>query len=286
MKLFVCSCCCSSESSVVSSDTTGQQRMEEYEKITEIIESKSGHIWHVRHKKTSTEYAMKIIPKTNDSKAEIDIHSRLNHPNIVKLHEHFADDTHYYMILDYCSYGDLFERYLGSHSKDIQPLTEKEVAVIAKQIASALQYLHSQGIMFGDLKPENILMMNDKTLEVKLCDFGMANEKPVQKVCGTLMCLAPEILLGNPHYIPSDLWTFGFLVSELIIQDAPLRLVPKTYKEHRENLKKHSSTTPFLVNMSEMMSKDAHDFVISLLKFQPEDRMTIPDALKHNFLIK
>lgn len=269
-------CCCSN----------GNERneMDKYEKIKEIIESHSGEIWHVKHKATQKEYAMKIFPKTESSKSEIDIHSRLNHPNIVQYHEHFADDAYYYMVLEYCPAGDLFEVFLKNESKTNLPLSERQVVIIAKQIASALSYLHSQQIMFGDLKPENILLSNEKTLEIKLCDFGMSSGKPLTKICGTLLSLAPEILLGKPHYIASDLWTFGFLVCELIIQSDPVRITPKSYQEHQHNFKNHSVNTPFLIDFSKMMSVDAYDFVMSLIKFDPNERMSISDCLKHRFL--
>ena len=77
----------------------------------------------------------------------------------------------------------------------------------------ALNYLHSQGIVYGDLKPENILI--DKYGYVKLTDFGASKllngKQSVMGFAGTPDYLAPEVLRNKSITKASDWWTFGVL---------------------------------------------------------------------------
>lgn len=94
--------------------------------------------------------------------------------------------------------------------KTIEELTR----FYSAQVAMALNYLHSQGIVYGDLKPENILI--DKYGYVKLTDFGASKLlngcQSVMGFAGTPDYLAPEVLRNKKITKVSDWWTFGILV--------------------------------------------------------------------------
>lgn len=89
------------------------------------------------------------------------------HPNILKFHNWYETRNHFWIILEYCSGGDLY----GLIEAD-QKLPEDTVKKLTYELLEGLSYLHSLGIIFGDLKPSNVLMNEYSNL--KLCDFGLA----------------------------------------------------------------------------------------------------------------
>ena len=103
---------------------------------------------------------------------EAAIMRRLDHPNIIKLHETFEDDAHWYLVLDLCVGGELFDQIVkASH------FSERTAARLVKQILSALHHLHAMSVAYCDLKPDNLLLVDDTPIEqgtLKLVDFGIA----------------------------------------------------------------------------------------------------------------
>jgi len=120
-------------------------------------------------------YAMKILPKQKIIKhnlikyaiTERKVMSVINHPFIIKLHYSFQTDSSLYMILNYCSGGDLSE-YLNIE----RSFTEKKARFYMAEILSAIEELHSKGILFRDLKPDNVVL--DEEGHAILTDFGLS----------------------------------------------------------------------------------------------------------------
>merc|ERR1712185_11663 len=91
----------------------------------------------------------------------------------------------------------------------------------AGHVSSPIAYLHSRKIAHRDLKPENLLFDADGYL--KLVDFGFAkiiNDR-TWTLCGTPDYLAPEIIQNKGHNVSADWWSFGVLVFECMVGDAP-----------------------------------------------------------------
>lgn len=122
--------------------------------------------------------AIKVIKKKNMSLKELELQKReievlkiCQHPNIIRLIDVFENPEYIYIVLEYCSGGDLFQ-YLDRREFKI---TEDRARSIAHQIAAGLYYMHSYGIAHRDLKLENILMVNDSDeSELKIVDFGLS----------------------------------------------------------------------------------------------------------------
>lgn len=121
-------------------------------------------------------YACKVISKVYLSESEqrmkkfeseIRILQRLNHPGVVELYELIKDENFYYVFLEFCANGELFDYIVNN-----QRLTENESKNMMKQIIEALKYVHSQGIAHRDMKPENILL--DTFHHIKITDFGLS----------------------------------------------------------------------------------------------------------------
>lgn len=90
-----------------------------------------------------------------------------------------------------------------------------------RQLISGVEYLHSRGVAHRDLKPENLLLDNNDNL--KISDFGLATiyriqskERLLEKKCGTLPYVAPEVLV-RPYYAePADVWSCGIILVALL----------------------------------------------------------------------
>merc|ERR1712013_969293 len=126
---------------------------------------------------TEVEYAVKIIDKVpGHSRArvfkEIDLfHHCQGHKNIIQLIEYFEESDKFYLIFEKVSGGQLLD-----HIQTRKFFTEQEAAYIIRDVASALEFLHSKGIAHHDLKPENVLCVyRDRLTPVKLCDFDLGS---------------------------------------------------------------------------------------------------------------
>eukprot|EP01155_Anaeramoeba_flamelloides_P040409 Anaeramoba_flamelloidesc33579_g1_i2.p1 GENE.c33579_g1_i2~~c33579_g1_i2.p1 ORF type:complete len:154 (-),score=43.66 c33579_g1_i2:345-806(-) len=110
-------------------------------------------VYRAVEKKTKKEYAIKIIKKNNlqfkkhliDN--EIDILSKLDHPNIIKLKEIFNTKKKFFIVMEYAKGGELFDKL-----REKDHFTEREASKIIKKILLALQHLHKQGVVHRDLK--------------------------------------------------------------------------------------------------------------------------------------
>merc|ERR1719480_381013 len=126
---------------------------------------------------TEVEYAVKIIEKVpTHSRArvfkEIDLfHHCQGHQNIIQLIEYFEESDRFYLIFEKVSGGQLLD-----HIQTRKFFTEQEAAYIIRDVANALEFLHSKGIAHRDLKPENVLCVyRDRLTPVKLCDFDLGS---------------------------------------------------------------------------------------------------------------
>ena len=137
-----------------------------------------GKVLQVRNKHSQQILAMKIISKRQLRKksgyienvqAERNILKRVNHPFVVKMHCSFQTREKLFILMDFLAGGELFLR-LGREGIFL----EKDAAFYLAETISALDHLHTLGILHRDLKPENILLCNDG--HICLTDFGLAKD--------------------------------------------------------------------------------------------------------------
>lgn len=99
---------------------------------------------------------------------ELAIWQTLKHPNVVRMYGHMADATRHVLVLELALGGELFERIVK-----MQSFCEAHAARQIAQVLSAVEYLHSFGVLHRDLKPENLLLESDADdAAVKVADFG------------------------------------------------------------------------------------------------------------------
>lgn len=129
---------------------------------------------------------------------EVEILRKLDHPNIVKVLDFFEETAYYYVVLEYVSGGELFERLIEK-----AVYTENEARDIALIIFKAIKYCHDHHVVHRDIKPENILLASkDDDTNIKLCDFGFAatvGSAVLNKQAGTPGYVSPEVLERKPH---------------------------------------------------------------------------------------
>jgi BR serine/threonine kinase len=172
-------------------------------------------------RETGQSYAVKIIEKgekmtSNVSAAverEIRVLKRLKHPNVVKLIEVIREEKFIFVVLENCEGGSLLNYILSGPKTGLS-----EVIRVFRAIASAVGYLHSEGIAHGDLKPDNIVLT--KSGEVKLIDFGYCKEDVMSgdgEKCGTIKYAPPELFrrgLYNPR--KADMWSLGIVLFVMV----------------------------------------------------------------------
>ncbi|CAM9578996.1 unnamed protein product, partial [Phaeothamnion confervicola] len=170
-------------------------------------------------KSDNSKWAVKVIKKTSltaeDEEAlqsEVDILQRLDHPNVVKLKEVFDCNQNFYMVMELCTGGELFDRIVSK-----EHYTENEARNCIKNIVAAIRYCHENNIVHRDLKPENLLYSDhdESKAVLKLADFGLAkllnDETLMHTACGTPGYVAPEILKGEGYGKAVDMWSIGVI---------------------------------------------------------------------------
>ena len=239
-----------------------------------------GKVYKVRHKVSKNVYAIKVVSKAKilennlceQMRLEVRIMYSLNHEHIIKLFNHFEDDEHFYLIVEYAPRGHLYEKL-----KTMSRLPERLVAQYMREIISAVEYLHSTNppIIHRDIKPENILL--DPKERAKLCDFGWSNFfNPNTKrmtYCGTPDYLAPEMINKAGHDQRIDLWNLGVLLFELLTGSPPFQ------GANQEEL--FQNITRLKIQYPKDFPKMAKDLVTKLLKVNPKDRISLKAALDH-----
>jgi len=232
-------------------------------------------------------YAVKIIEKNalkEDIKLlrrEIEIMKKVNHKNILKLHEIFEDNEKVYIVMELVKGSELFDRIVekGFYS-------ERNAMNIVTQILDAVAYLHGMDIAHRDLKPENLLCSGTGDNEiVKIADFGLSkiqsDEDKLHTSCGTPGYVAPEVLLCETYNESVDMWGIGIITYILLAGYPPF------YDE--TNPQDDTLLFDKVIHVDYDMDDEcwddvnelAKDFIRHLLVKDPKQRLTAQQAKEH-----
>jgi serine/threonine protein kinase len=129
--------------------------------------------------------------------------ARLNHPNIVTVHESGVAGGFCYFVMEYIDGASLLQMERAK-----KPLAPEEALAIVPRICDALQYAHDQGVVHRDIKPANILF--DKKGAVKIADFGLA--KLLGSNGSDPNLTEAKAALGTPHYMAPEQWERPLIV--------------------------------------------------------------------------
>ncbi|KAI0292215.1 kinase-like domain-containing protein [Multifurca ochricompacta] len=235
------------------------------------------------NEETRHEVAIKTVSRSNLStklfenlQSEIDILKSLSHRHITKLIDIVRAERNIYLIMEYCSGGDL-TNYIKKRGRvenlEYIPepgaapqyfshprtggLAEIVVRSFLRQLARALKFLRQRNLIHRDIKPQNLLLRppGDEDLArghplgvplLKVADFGFARSLPnammAETLCGSPLYMAPEILSYQKYDAKADLWSVGAVLYEMSVGKAPFRA-----SNHIELLKKidHSKGIKF-----------------------------------------
>jgi len=154
--------------------------------------------------------------------AEAQAVARLQHPNIVQIHEVGDHDGLPYFALEYCAGGSLDKNLSGT------PLKSRDAAALVEKLAGAVQAVHTKGIIHRDLKPANVLLTADGT--PKITDFGLAklddqSRTATNAVLGTPSYMAPEQAEGKSRKLTPacDIYALGAILYECLTGRPPFR---------------------------------------------------------------
>ncbi|WOL05199.1 calcium-dependent protein kinase 4 [Canna indica] len=221
-----------------------------------------------------------ILPiSVEDVKREVKILDALKgHENVVHFHNAFEDDSYVYIVMELCEGGELLDRILA---KKDSHYSEKDAAIVVRQMLKVAAECHLHGLVHRDMKPENFLFKSTKEdSPLKATDFGLSDFiKPGKKfhdIVGSAYYVAPEVLKrkSGPE---SDVWSIGVITYILLCGRRPFwdRTEDGILKEVLKN-KPDFRRKPWPT-----VSTSAKDFVKKLLVKHPRVRLTAAQALSH-----
>ncbi|KAK6640980.1 Serine/threonine-protein kinase Sgk3 [Polyplax serrata] len=246
-----------------------------------------GKVLLAKHKAENKYYAVKVLKKKqvirkNEAKHIMSernvLLKTLNHPFLVGLHYSFQTTEKLYFVLDYVNGGELF-----FHLQKETIFSESRSQFYAAEMACALGYLHSKGIIYRDLKPENILL--DAQGHIVLTDFGLSKEgllgtDTTKTFCGTPEYLAPEIILKEAYDRSVDWWCLGTVLYEMLFG------LPPFYCQDTSEMYDRILNKPLVIKTS--VSESARDILSKLLEKDRSKRLgsgygDFDDVQRHQF---
>lgn len=192
-----------------------------------------GAVYEARHRRLDRRVALKVLPEalgrdphfSGRFEREARALARLDHPNIVRVHDSGVADGLHFLVLEFVDGATLRQ------VMDAGGLAPPEALAIVPQICHALQYAHDQGVVHRDIKPENVLL--DRSGTVKIADFGLAKLvgragpgdglTTTGQVMGTWHYMAPE-QVRTPADVDhrADIYSLGVVFYEMLTGQLPV----------------------------------------------------------------
>jgi len=254
----------------------------------------------------------KVLQDRRFKNRELQIMGMLDHPSVVTLKHCFyskgekPDDIYLNLVMEYIP--ETIHRTLRNHTKAKKLVPIMYTKVYMYQVCRAIAYIHSLGICHRDIKPQNLLL-NTRTHDVKLCDFGSAKmlikgEPNVAYICSRYY-RAPELVFEATEYTTKiDVWSLGCVMAELLLGnplfpgdsgvDQLIEIIKILGTPTKEEIKAmNPNHTPFKFPQIKahpwhkvFRSKappSAVDLVSKFLRYKPDSRLDPFEALAHPF---
>lgn len=239
-------------------------------------------------KSTGLEFAAKIINTKKLSprdfqklEREARICRKLNHPNIVRLHDSIQEELNHYLIFDLVTGGELFEDIVAR-----EYYSEADASHCIQQILESVNHCHQNNVVHRDLKPENLLLASkQKGAAVKLADFGLAIEVEGERqawygFAGTPGYLSPEVLRKDIYGKPVDIWACGVILYILLVGYPPFW----DEDQHRLYAQIKAGAYDYPSPEWDTVTPEAKNLINQMLTVNPRSRITAEQALKHPWI--
>ncbi|XP_046419943.1 calcium/calmodulin-dependent protein kinase II isoform X9 [Neodiprion pinetum] len=239
-------------------------------------------------KSSGLEFAAKIINTKKLSardfqklEREARICRKLQHPNIVRLHDSIQEENFHYLVFDLVTGGELFEDIVAREF-----YSEADASHCIQQILESVHHCHHNGVVHRDLKPENLLLASKaKGAAVKLADFGLAIEVQGEQqawfgFAGTPGYLSPEVLKKEPYGKPVDIWACGVILYILLVGYPPFW----DEDQHRLYAQIKAGAYDYPSPEWDTVTTEAKNLINQMLTVNPTKRITASEALKHPWI--
>ena len=242
-----------------------------------IIDNKIYAIKHMDKNKL-----IKLLHSLKGIHQEIDIQSRIEHENIIKILYAHEDKENFYLVMDYAKNGNLFHYVRKNNGLD-----ELQTFQLFIQVVNAVNFLHKNDLIHRDIKPENILLFNNEKdnnkFIVKLCDFGWCvklDGVSRKTFCGTTEYMSPELIEHRGYNKEIDVWSLGILLYEMIHGYSPFKPNKAKFNEKDvfENIKKHN------LKFNKKVSERCKNLIYNLLAFNKNKRYKVEDIYNSEFV--
>eukprot|EP00930_Biecheleria_cincta_P083759 TRINITY_DN73269_c0_g1_i1.p1 TRINITY_DN73269_c0_g1~~TRINITY_DN73269_c0_g1_i1.p1 ORF type:complete len:346 (-),score=54.02 TRINITY_DN73269_c0_g1_i1:22-1032(-) len=248
-------------------------QLDDFERLKVLGKGSYGKVFLVCHKQEGRRklYAMKMLRKEHvmnrnqveHTTTERRVLEHVSHPFIVHLHYAFQTPKKLYLVLGFCSGGELF-----FHLSRAGRFSEGRTRFYTCELVLAIEYLHSLQIIFRDLKPENVLL--DAEGHAMLTDFGLskagiADNFSARTMCGTPEYLAPELLDSRGHGRAVDWYSLGALVYEMLTG------LPPFYTQDRNVL--YDRIRRGVLTYPDYVSQTSKALLVGMLERQVEKRL-------------
>ncbi|EFA10357.1 cyclin-dependent kinase 11B isoform X1 [Tribolium castaneum] len=294
----------------------GCRSLDEFQCLNRIAEGTYGVVYRFRDKRTDDIVALKKLKMEKEKEGfpitslrEINTLLKGQHPNIVTVREIVVGSNmdKIFIVMDYVEH-DLKSLIEMMRRKD-QHFTPGEVKCLLKQLLAAVAHLHDNWILHRDLKTSNLLLSHNGILKVG--DFGLAREygsplRPYTPIVVTLWYRAPELLLGVKEYsTPIDMWSVGCIFAEFLLMNAIFPGKSEAEQINRifkclgtptekiwpgfnklpvaQKMKFTNHTVSNLRKRFQMLNDLGLSFMLNFLTFDPHQRITAEEALKHPY---
>jgi len=246
-----------------------------------------GVVHKVEESTSKQQYALKEISisrlRDDDHRGqvqqEVDIHKSLSHPHVLRCYESFEGHGVVLILLELAEGGELHK-----HMQKENVLKEDEAARFFAEVASGLHYLHIRGVVHRDMKPENILL--DCSRCAKIADFGcctMVSSTKDTLVCGSPAYLSPEMVaeVGYDHRV--DIWAVGILLYEMLVGHSPFSSALTETETKKRILNYRDGEFGYGGWMN--VPVPAQPLLRDLLRKDPSERLPLPEALAHDWVL-
>lgn len=266
---------------------SGRTRVGKYELGRTLGQGTFAKVKFARNIHTGENVAIKILDKEkilkhkmiSQIKREITTTKLIRHPNIIRMHEVMASKTKIYIVLEYVTGGELFDKI-----SSLGRLKEDEARKYFQQLINAVDYCHSRGVFHRDLKPENLLL--DSTGALKVSDFGLSalsqqvrEDGLLHTTCGTPNYIAPEVIHDKGYDgSKADVWSCGVILFVLMSGYLPFE------DSNLMSLYKKISKADF--SCPAWFSTSAKKLIKKILDPNPKTRITMSEIKENDWFKK